>query len=60
MANYLVSGDSMEPCSSDLIVQTTSLPVGEPVPEGWRVLSGSTRYSQIARVVMCYEIEEED
>jgi hypothetical protein len=59
MRNYLVSGDPLEPCGTDLIAQTQSLAVGERVPEGWRVLSGNERESTIARVAFRYEAEEE-
>lgn len=58
MANHLIEGDPLDPSSGDLIAQTQSLAVGEPVPEGWRVLSGGHAYSQIARVALRYEIEE--
>lgn len=57
MTNYLVSGDPLAPSSGDLIAQLATLKVGEPVPEGWRVLSGNAEYSSIARVVMRYEVE---
>ena len=59
MRNFLVSGDPMEPLSTDLIAQTKSLAVGLAVPEGWRVLSGNNRESTIARVCFRYEAEEE-
>lgn len=57
MNNVLIKGDPLEPSSSDVIAQFTWLKVGEPVPEGWRVLDGNTQSSEIARVVMRYEIE---
>jgi hypothetical protein len=59
MQNYLVSGDPMEPCPTDLIAQRALLKVGLPIPEGWRVLTGNARDSVIARVAFRYEIEEE-
>jgi hypothetical protein len=59
MQNFLVSGDPLEPCSTDLIAQRKLLKVGLPVPEGWRVLSGNERDSVIARVAFRYEAEEE-
>ncbi len=59
MTNVLISGDPMDPSSTDLIAQTTSLEVNKRVPHGWRVLSGNERYSTIARVAFRYEIEEE-
>jgi hypothetical protein len=59
MNAYLVRGDALAPTSGDLIAQTRLLPVGEPVPDGWRVLSGNERTSEIARVAFRYECEEE-
>lgn len=59
MTNYLVSGDPLEPCACDLIAQTQSLPVGDPVPDGWRVLSGNERQSTIGRLVYRIELEGE-
>lgn len=55
----LIRGCPMEPSSTDVIAQFDSLPVGRPVPAGWRVLSGNIRESEIARVAYRYEIEEE-
>jgi hypothetical protein len=60
MASFiLLSGNPFEPCSTDTIVQFDSLPVGERIPDGWRVLSGNERESTMARVAYRYEIEEE-
>lgn len=59
MTNYLVSGDPLAPSSSDLIAQLDTLKVGAPVPKGWRVMSGNSEYSSIARVVMRYEVESD-
>lgn len=59
MRNILISGDALEPCSTDTIAQFRSLAVGKPVPAGWRVLSGNERESTIARVCYRYEAEEE-
>ena len=58
--NKLIEGDALEPCSTDLIVQTGQLEVGKRVPEGWRVLTGNNHTSQVARVVYRYEVEEEN
>lgn len=58
MQNFLISGDALTPCSTDLIAQTKSLAIGKPVPDGWRVLSGNTLGSTIARVCFRYEAEE--
>ena len=57
--NILIQGDALEPCGSDLIAQLESLPIGRPVPEGWRVLTGNARTSLIARVALRSEAEEE-
>lgn len=57
--NYLVTGDPLEPSSGDMIAQTKSLKVGERVPEGWRVLTGNSHESVIARVALRYEVESE-
>jgi hypothetical protein len=59
MNNYLLEGDAMQPDGIDLIAQLATIPAGEPVPEGWRVLTGNSYVSQIARVAMRYEIEGE-
>lgn len=59
MTNHLIEGDALAPSSTDLVAQTRSLPVGERVPEGWRVLSGNLTESTIARVCFRYEAEEE-
>lgn len=56
--NKLLEGDPLDPSGCDLIVQLARLPVGQPVPEGWRVLTGNEHTSQIARVAMRYEIED--
>jgi hypothetical protein len=58
MQNILIQGDPMKPFSGDIIAQIDTLPVGQPVPEGWRVLSGNIHDSSIARVAYRYEIEE--
>lgn len=59
MQNFLISGDALEPTSCDLIAQTKLLAVGKPVPEGWRVLSGNSTHSTIARVCYRYEAESD-
>jgi hypothetical protein len=59
MRNHLLTGDPMKPDSTDIIAQFDSLRVGLPVPEGWRVLSGNSRFSQIARVAYRSEIEDD-
>jgi hypothetical protein len=55
--NYLISGDPLSPESTDLIAQTMNLPVGEPLPDGWRVLTGNEKTSLIGRLAYRYEIE---
>jgi hypothetical protein len=55
--NHLISGDPLSPVSTDLIAQTANLPVDDPVPEGWRVLTGNERTSLIGRLACRYEIE---
>ena len=57
MQNFLLSGDPLAPCGTDLIAQTKSLAVGRRVPDGWRVLSGNERESTIARVAFRFEAE---
>lgn len=59
MRNYLLSGDPLKPSGCDLVAQLDSLAVGSPVPDGWRVLSGNERESQIGRVALRYELELE-
>ncbi len=59
MTNTLIYGDPMDPSSTDLIAQQKRLAVGQPVPDGWRVLSGNERESTIARVAYRFEVEED-
>lgn len=59
MENTLISGDPMDPNGLDLIAQQDRLAVGKPVPDGWRVLTGNSETSLIARVAFRFEIEEE-
>lgn len=47
--NTLIDGDPLSPSSTDLIAQVSTILVGDPVPEGWRVLTGNSTHSQIAR-----------
>jgi len=58
MRYQLIAGNPLEPSSTDLIAQFDSLAVGRPAPDGWRVLSGNVRQSEIARIAYRYEIEE--
>jgi len=57
--NTLIKGDPVDPCSTDLIAQVTTIRVGERVPFGWRVLTGNNHFSEIGRVAYRYEIEED-
>tara|TARA_R110000787_G_scaffold240348_1_gene346629 strand:- start:311 stop:811 length:501 start_codon:yes stop_codon:yes gene_type:complete len=59
MENTLFSGDPMNPEDADMIVQSDHLQTGKPVPDGWRVMSGSAEWSLIMRVAYRYEIETE-
>lgn len=55
--NTLLTGDPLDPSSTDLIVQKAFLPFGDPVPDGWRVLTGNNWASEVARVAYRFEIE---
>lgn len=57
VSNTLIGGDPMKPNTQDLIAQQGTLPVGKPVPRGWRVLTGNASYSLVARVAYREEIE---
>lgn len=52
----VIDGDALNPSDLDLIAQVAQLNVGEPVPEGWRVLTGNVSTSQVARVAYRFEI----
>jgi len=54
--NQLIDGDPLDPSDNDIIVQSRSLDVGKPVPEGWRVMSGNSDWSTIMRIVYRFEI----
>lgn len=56
--NQLIEGNPLAPESFDMIAQLGHLPVGERVPEGWRVLTGNQFSSLVARVVYRFEVEE--
>lgn len=58
MTFQLLRGDPMAPSSTDILAQFASLAVGKSVPDGWRVLSGNPRESEIVRVAYRYEVEE--
>ena len=57
--SFLIEGDPMSPSSTDLIAQTRLIQVGFKVPDGWRVLTGSSTTSKISRIAYRYEIEED-
>ena len=57
--NVLLQGDPMEPTSTDLIAQSDTLKVGEPVPDGWTVTTGNMHFREIWRIAYRYQIEEE-
>lgn len=60
MPNFILArGNPLEPSDYDLIVQTDTLAVGKPVPEGWTVTTGNMHNSEIVRVAMRYEITGE-
>lgn len=59
ISNRLIKGDPFDPSSGDMILQEGTLDVGNPVPDGWRVLDGNMHSSQVVRVVLRYEIEDQ-
>ena len=58
--NQLLRGDPLAPSDYDLIAQFALLNVGDPVPDGWRVLDGNMHHSEIVRLVLRHEEEAED
>jgi hypothetical protein len=54
----LIEGDAMEPSGTDIIMARGRLNVGSPVPDGWRVLSGTQRSSDVVAVGFRFEMEE--
>jgi hypothetical protein len=54
----LVEGNPFDPRSDDLIVAYGRLNVGEPVPAGWRVLTGNSQSSLVVVVGYRAELEE--
>jgi hypothetical protein len=55
--NTLLTGDPLDPSDSDVIAQIGWLDVGKPVPDGWTVLSGNTRMSDVGRVTTRWDIQ---
>ena len=56
--NHLIDGNALDPSFTDLIAQVGHLDVGEALPDGWRVLTGTITNSLVARVVMRGELED--
>ena len=55
ISSKLIEGDPLAPNDHDLILQKGRLPVGEPVPEGWRVLKGNIENNLVARIAYRFE-----
>lgn len=53
----LIEGDPMDQSRLDLIAVQATLPVGEPVPHGFRVMTGNANTSHITAVLYRYELE---
>ncbi len=60
MRNVLIDGDPMEPSPSDIIAQLDRLDAGKPLPAGWNVLDGNMQSSAIGRVVMRWQLENDE
>tara|TARA_R110000824_G_scaffold66183_6_gene171869 strand:- start:706 stop:918 length:213 start_codon:yes stop_codon:yes gene_type:complete len=58
--NQLLRGDPLAPDAFDLIAQFALLDVGDPVPDGWRVLDGNMHHSEIVRLVLRHEEEAKE
>lgn len=55
----LLSGNPMDPSSTDELAQKVNLPMGvTPSGEGWRILTGNSTTNLWARIAYRYEIEE--
>jgi hypothetical protein len=50
-----ISGDALDPQCGDVLALQGLLNRGEPVPKGWRVLSGNAHTSTVAAVILRYE-----
>lgn len=57
LKSVLAEGNPLDPQPTDVIVAFSTLNVGQPVPCGWRVLTGNSDQSQIAFVGYRYELE---
>ncbi len=49
-------GDPLNPDDTDILIQSGWLYVGDPVPAGWRVMTGNDRDSLVMRVAYRYEV----
>jgi len=54
----LYEGDAMAPCSLDILVAEGRLDVGQPIPPGWRVLSGNPINSSVAIIGYRHEFDD--
>jgi hypothetical protein len=59
VTSTLLRGDPFETSDDDTIAQIGMIDVGEKIPFGWNILSGNEHYSEIGRVALRYEIEQE-
>jgi len=59
VTNILIEGDPLNPASTDIIVQDGMLETGDPVPEGWVVMTGNQYLSRVMRIAYRYQIEDE-
>ncbi len=57
--SVLTEGDALNPQSTDVLTQFGRLKVGEPLPDGWTVLTGNRFDSLVARVVYRENAEDE-
>jgi len=57
---HLIKGDPMEPSDTDLIGVVTTIRTDQSVPDGCRVTTGNSSFSEIVGIFYRYEIEERD
>ena len=55
--SVILEGMALEPNSLDLIALKGRLDVGEPIPNGWRVMTGNSLHSLVVAVAYREEIE---
>lgn len=53
----LVRGEPLRPDQGDILAVLGRLDVGEPVPDGWRVLTGNAYTSLVAATFFRHELE---